>query len=162
MVHGGLRYLAAGNWKLTRESLRERERLLSEAPGLIERIDYYFTLIRGQFPGRWSFSILLKLYDLFAGIKDHRFISAESLKNVFPGINIPGLYGAYQFSDAMTNDSRLVMRVLQEGMKDGGHALNYVSVINLLRENEHVCGVQVEEVNSSKKIEEINLENFIE
>ncbi len=152
MVHGGLRYLAAGNWKLTRESLRERERLLSEAPGLIERIDYYFTLIRGQFPGRWSFSILLKLYDLFAGIKDHRFISAESLKNVFPGINIPGLYGAYQFSDAMTNDSRLVMRVLQEGMKDGGHALNYVSVINLLRENEHVCGVQVEEVNSSKKI----------
>ena len=48
MIHGGLRYLASGNWKLTRESLIERERLLTEAPGLIERIDYYFSLTRGS------------------------------------------------------------------------------------------------------------------
>ena len=30
MVHGGLRYLAAGDIGLTRDSLRERERLLNE------------------------------------------------------------------------------------------------------------------------------------
>ena len=44
MVHGGLRYISHGDIRLTSESLRERERLLREAPGLIERMGYYFTL----------------------------------------------------------------------------------------------------------------------
>ena len=63
MIHGGLRYIAKGDIKLTKKSLRERERLLREAPGLIERLGYYFTLRKGQFPGRIPFSILLTLYD---------------------------------------------------------------------------------------------------
>ena len=146
MIHGGLRYLASGNWKLTRESLIERERLLTEAPGLIERIDYYFTLIRGKFPGRWSFHLLLSLYDLFAGIKNHGFINASSFKKLFPGIAAPKLTGAYRFSDAITNDARLVMRVIQEGISDGGHALNYAHVEKLLNEQGKVCGVQVKDV----------------
>ena len=37
LVHGGLRYLASGQLGLTRHALRERERLLSEAPWLIQR-----------------------------------------------------------------------------------------------------------------------------
>ena len=40
MVHGGLRYISHRDIKLTRDSLRERERLLREAPGLIERMCY--------------------------------------------------------------------------------------------------------------------------
>ena len=43
MVHGGLRYISHGDIGLTRDSLRERERLLREAPGLIERMGYFFT-----------------------------------------------------------------------------------------------------------------------
>lgn len=34
LIHGGLRYLAQGHIKLVRESLRERERLLKNAPCL--------------------------------------------------------------------------------------------------------------------------------
>ena len=150
MIHGGLRYLAGGNWKLTRESLVERERLLTEAPGLIERIDYYFTLIRGKFPGRWSFYLLLSLYDLFAGIKNHGFIKAPLFKKLFPGIATRGLTGAYRFSDAITNDSRLVMRVIQEGMTDGGHALNYMHVEKLIIEQGKVCGVYVKDAIGSE------------
>ena len=40
MVHGGLRYILQGDIQLTRESLQERERLLQEAPGLIDRMGY--------------------------------------------------------------------------------------------------------------------------
>ena len=36
LVHGGLRYLKEGHFLLTRDSVRERERLLKEAPGLVE------------------------------------------------------------------------------------------------------------------------------
>ncbi|MEP6133505.1 FAD-dependent oxidoreductase, partial [Marinobacter sp.] len=35
MIHGGLRYLGSGHFRLTRDAVRERERLLAEAPGLI-------------------------------------------------------------------------------------------------------------------------------
>ena len=40
MVHGGLRYLAAGDIKLTKESVQERQRLLKEAPGLVDPISF--------------------------------------------------------------------------------------------------------------------------
>src|SRR5215210_4632018 len=40
LVHGGIRYLQHGHWRLTRESLRERDRLLREAPGLVEPLDF--------------------------------------------------------------------------------------------------------------------------
>ena len=36
LVHGGLRYLAGGHWRLTLESVRERNRLLRERAGLVE------------------------------------------------------------------------------------------------------------------------------
>ena len=44
MVHGGLRYLAAGNLVLTRHALQERENLIRQAPHLVERLGYYFPL----------------------------------------------------------------------------------------------------------------------
>ena len=36
LVHGGLRYLREGAFGLTRESVRERGRLLAVAPGLVD------------------------------------------------------------------------------------------------------------------------------
>ena len=54
MVHGGLRYLAAGNLKLTRHALQERERLVREAPNLVHRLDYYFPLYKWRFPPRFG------------------------------------------------------------------------------------------------------------
>ena len=71
MVHGGLRYLASGDVKLTKYSLLERERLLAEAPGLVDRITFYFNLTKGLFPGRLAMSFILMIYDFIAGITDH-------------------------------------------------------------------------------------------
>ncbi|MGI9289447.1 MAG: FAD-dependent oxidoreductase, partial [Pseudomonadales bacterium] len=51
MIHGGLRYLGSGDYKLTMHSLTERERLVEEAPGLVDRMDFYFGLRKGVFPG---------------------------------------------------------------------------------------------------------------
>ena len=36
MVHGGLRYLASGHFRLTRDAVRERQRMLDELPGLVD------------------------------------------------------------------------------------------------------------------------------
>lgn len=132
MVHGGLRYIASGDIALTRHSLQERERLLREAPGLIDRMGYYFTLRRGQFPGRFVFGLLLALYDRLAGIRDHRFASNAVLDRLFRGIDQSRLKGAMYYTDTVTDDARLVLRVLHEAAADGGEALNYVRADSLL------------------------------
>ena len=145
MVHGGLRYLAGGDVKLTRHCLRERERLLREAPGLVDRMEYFFPLRRGEFPGRRIFSLLLWCYDHIAGIRDHRFCDSEQLRLEFDGLAPQGLQGACAYTDAVTDDARLVMRVLQESIAAGASALNYTRVSRLLIDDGQVTGVVLDD-----------------
>src|SRR4051812_17909864 len=51
LIHGGLRYLKAGQWRLTLESVREREHLLRDAPGLIEPQPFLMPFQRRAKPG---------------------------------------------------------------------------------------------------------------
>src|SRR3546814_15853056 len=48
MVHGGLRYLAQGDLRLTRHSLLEREKLLHDLPELVVRKTYLFPVRRSE------------------------------------------------------------------------------------------------------------------
>lgn len=151
MVHGGLRYIAQGDFRLTRDALHERERLLREAPGLVERMGYIFPVRAGQFPGRLSFTALLALYDRFAGIRDHRWMDAVELSGRVPGIAPRALKGACYYTDAVTDDSRLVLRVLQDAVADGGVAVNYVRAAGLLRADGRVCGIEAEDVETGRQ-----------
>ena len=153
MIHGGLRYILQGDIGLTRESLHERERLLREAPGLIERMGYYFTVRKGHFPGRWAFNVLLAFYDFLAGIKDHRYFKRDSILELFPGIDANGLKGAAYYTDTITDDARLVLRVLQESIAAGGKAANYMKVQHLLSTAGQVDGVVVENIESGELVE---------
>ena len=152
MVHGGLRYLAAGDLKLTKESVVERERLLTEAPGLVDRIAFYFTFRKGLFPGRFAMTVILAIYDFLASIRDHRYCNNDQLLKQFPGLDQTNLKGASYYTDAMVDDSRLVMRVLQDSIDDGAHALNYTKVKNLIIENDKVCGVAIEDIDNNSVI----------
>ncbi|KAF0866383.1 glycerol-3-phosphate dehydrogenase/oxidase [Pseudomonas sp. LD120] len=145
MVHGGLRYIAKGQWRLTRDSVRERQRLLQEAPGLVEPMSFLMPHYRGQFPGPKVFGGLLALYDALAGRRNHCFHDAAQLRYLAPGGKEPDLLGGTCFLDALTDDARLVMRVLAEARADGGLAFNGVRVTRLLREDGRVCGVEVED-----------------
>ncbi|KGD65787.1 glycerol-3-phosphate dehydrogenase [Alcanivorax nanhaiticus] len=135
MVHGGLRYIAQGDVKLTRHSLLERERLLKELPGLVERATYLFPLRKGVFPGRWPMKAVLWLYDFLAGIRDHRYLSLDEVKSRAPSLNTDGLTGAMSYTDALTDDCRLVMRTLLEGARLGGVACNYMQVASVKRDD---------------------------
>ena len=148
MVHGGLRYLGSGQIGLTLESVKERQRLLTEAPGLVQPLNFLMGHYKGGFPGPFIFNVLLTIYDFMAGKRNHRFIKT-AVKDFFaPGMNSKNLKGATQFADAVTDDSRLVLRVLHEANKEGGTALNYVSAQNMLRENGQVTGLTLkDEVN---------------
>ena len=143
MIHGGLRYLGAGDYKLTKDSLNERERLVVEAPGLVDCTDFYFGMRKGVFPGRWIFRILLWIYDRIARVKSSGYCNSEESKRRFEGLGGDDLRGACYYTDGITDDSRLVMRVLQESLEHGGSALNYVKVEKLIVENDEVQGVRL-------------------
>ncbi|HVK98392.1 MAG TPA: glycerol-3-phosphate dehydrogenase/oxidase [Dongiaceae bacterium] len=147
MVHGGLRYIAQGDFRLTRHSALERERLIREAPGLVERMSYLFPIRHGQIPGKFIFNTLLKLYDGLAGIKTHGWHDKAAVLARAPGLNANGLQGANYYTDAVTDDARLVLRVLQQACAEGGQVLNYVAADSLLRDKRgRVDGVQLRDV----------------
>ena len=132
MVHGGLRYLSQGEFALTRDSVRERQRLLTDAPGLVEPMQYLYPHYRGEFPGRWLFTGVLCLYDRFAGQSLHQFYPARKVSERVPGLQLDNLVGASQFQDAVTDDARLVMHVLAEARALGACIVNNVQVLQPL------------------------------
>ena len=153
MVHGGLRYLAQGDFKLTRDALRERERLLREAPTLVTRAGYFWTHRKGQSPGRIALGLALELYDRMAGIRDHHFVPRREYLERVPGLNSEGLQGATYFTDSLVDDACLVLRVLDEARADGALAINYMRVTGLLHEGPHVAGARIEDVVSGASFE---------
>lgn len=143
MVHGGLRYIAQFDIKLTKHSVLERERLLREAPGLVNRLGYLFTIRKGQFPGKLIFNGLLAVYDSLAGIKTHDYFENAALAKRVPGINTQDLKGASYYTDAVTDDARLVMRVLHAALAEGGQSINYCRAEEIQREGGKVSGIKV-------------------
>lgn len=131
MVHGGLRYIAQGDVKLTRHALQERERMLTELPDLVVRMPYIFPIRQGKFPGRWAMTAVLKLYDALAGIRDHRWMNRDAVLKAYPALKADGLQGAMRYTDALTDDSRLVIRVLQEATLEGATTRNYTQVLTV-------------------------------
>ena len=127
MVHGGLRYLASGDFRLTRDAVRERERMMREAPGLVDNLYYIMPHYRRQFPGPRLFGLLLRIYDFMARRRTRCFFPGESVLRWVPGLRREKLVGGTRFSDAVTDDSRLVLRILQEARAAGGAALNYTA-----------------------------------
>jgi glycerol-3-phosphate dehydrogenase len=143
LVHGGLRYLKEGKLGLTRASVAERERLVAEGPGLVERLGFLLATYKGSHPGALTFSAGLGIYDLLALRWSHQHYEAADFRMLAPHITERGLEGGFRYGDAQTDDARLVLRVLQEAVGGGAAALNYAEAKGLVRENGAVAGVRV-------------------
>ena len=144
LVHGGLRYLKEGKIALTRESVHERQELLRDAPGLVEPIGFLMPHYRGRKPSRTTLAIGLTLYDALAGAQTHRFVDAHETLDLAPPLNPAGLEGAHAYTDATTDDARLVLELVHEAVNNGAVALNYASATPLL-DGGRVCGARIED-----------------
>src|SRR5436853_835082 len=72
LVHGGLRYLEHGDFRLVREALCERGRLLRNAPHLVRPLRFVLPFYRGARVPPWKWRAGLALYDLLAGAANIR------------------------------------------------------------------------------------------
>jgi glycerol-3-phosphate dehydrogenase len=143
LVHGGLRYLKEGKIGLARESVREREELLRDAPGLVEPIRFLMPHYPGSKPGRAALSLGLAAYDAFAGRRQHRFVDRDEALRLVPILAEHRLQGAHVYLDATTDDARLVLRLLRESEEHGAIALNYVAAHTLIRHRGKIVGAQL-------------------
>ncbi|MBN2471391.1 MAG: FAD-dependent oxidoreductase, partial [Anaerolineae bacterium] len=100
LVHGGLRYLAQGNLLLTWESVREREQLLADGPGLIDPLGFLMATHKGDHPGRWTYRAGLSVYDLMALQWSHRYYSARDFRMLAPHVTDRALEGGFRYGDA--------------------------------------------------------------
>jgi glycerol-3-phosphate dehydrogenase len=143
LVHGGLRYLKDGHVRLTAESVREREMLLGCAPGLVEPQGFAFAQYGGA-RGRRSFLAGLAVYDAMAGRRERHWFDADAFLMAAPNVKRADLAGGIVYTDARTDDARLVLRVLREALDHGAAAVNYLGARELLRASDgRVYGAMV-------------------
>lgn len=126
LVHGGLRYLKEGRFLMTKIAVSERERLLKEAPGLVESLGFLLPIYEDQSPSRRTMQVGLSLYDIMARERQHHYYDAEEFIQKVPHINPNGLKGGFHFLDAQVDDARLVLRLINESVASGACALNYL------------------------------------
>src|SRR5919109_638593 len=72
LVHGGLRYLEHGDFRLVYEALHERRRLLRNAAHLVHPLRFVLPCYRGDRVPAWTWRVGLTLYDLLAGSSNLR------------------------------------------------------------------------------------------
>ena len=134
LVHGGLRYLREGQVRVVRDSVRERERLLRIAPGLVDEMGFLMPTYRGTSPGRWTYTAGLEAYDVLAGRRTHRRVRRTELELLAPRLRASGLTGGFRYADAQTDDARLTFRVAMDAVSAGAVILTYAVAEDVLRD----------------------------
>jgi glycerol-3-phosphate dehydrogenase len=159
LVHGGFRYLKNAQLRLTYYAVRERERLLKEGRGLINPLSFLMTSFPSDpFPA-WVMGLGLTVYDLLAFRWGHQYHNAKGLRELCPQLSNPSLLGGHRYIDALTDDSRLVLRLIREAVRNGGSAINYTKVYGLLfNHDDAVCGIRIRDVSNEMNVHEAEVE----
>lgn len=156
LVHGGLRYLRQGQFLVTRKSVRERERLMSEGVGLINPLAFSLAAFPGDQMPKWMYGVGLAMYDALAWKWAHERKSKPQIVDLIPPLAGSAVTGGYRYFDAQTDDSRLTLRVIREAVKQGGTAINYAKADGLLRtEDGKVRGIVVRDMAGSDRTFEV-------
>jgi len=152
MVHGGIRYLENGEFRLVHESVRERNDLLATAPHYVKPLKTtipMYSFWSGLFNAPMKFlfkrqgkpaergALIIKaglvMYDLFAtagrATPWHRFHGRTRSLEELPRLNSGVKYTATYFDASMHDPERLALDVLGDGVRAGGRAVNYIEAI---------------------------------
>jgi glycerol-3-phosphate dehydrogenase len=161
LVHGGVRYLEQGNLKLVREALKERGRLLQNAPQVTHKLGFVipaFSFIQNLYYGAG-----LKFYDVLSGklsLGATKLLSKKQTIDLLPGVNTKNLSGGIVYYDGQFDDARLAINLANTAAKHNAVLINYCEAISLLKtknlssgKQEKVCGVVAEDIINNKTFE---------
>ncbi|MFB7250532.1 FAD-dependent oxidoreductase [Microbacterium sp. NPDC056234] len=156
MIHGGIRYLENGEFRLVKESVQERNGLLKIAPHYVKPLEttipIYSTFSgilsaplrflshrQGKPTERGAFLIKagLTLYDTFSRdggtVPRHRFHGRKKSLAALPKLDPEIKYTATYYDASVHDPERLALDVLRDGedAHAGARALNYVEAVGL-------------------------------
>jgi glycerol-3-phosphate dehydrogenase len=109
LIHGGLRYLESFEFRLVRESLEERERLLAIAPHIVRPMRFVLPHVEGLRP-RWQIRLGLFFYDHIGARGE--LPGSRSVRLAGQGYGEPlreQITHGFEYSDCAVDDSRLVV-----------------------------------------------------
>jgi len=154
LIHGGIRYLRQGDFHLVRESLRERARLLQNAPHLVCPLPFIvpnYAWWEGPYYGAG-----LKLYDLLAGkfrLNSSAHITREQVLKHAPTLQPDRLRGGIRYFDGQFDDARLAVCLAQTLADLGGLPVNYLRVESLSKESGRVRGAVTRDLETGQSYE---------
>ncbi len=136
LVHGGLRYLQQNEFRLVAENLRERQRLLDNAPHLVTPLPFLIPLFgRDGLVNRTvarAYRTALWLSDLSGGVRighRHRKVTREEALAHLPTLRTDRLVAGFLYWDARTDEARLTVAVARTAVLDHGAVMaNHVTV----------------------------------
>ena len=129
LIHGGLRYLEQFQFRLVRESLAERERLLRIAPHLIRPLDFVVPQEGSPRPA-WLVRLGLLLYDNLAGRNRLPGSRTINLATDDRGSGLRRQEGkAFVYADCFVDDSRLVIVNALDAAERGARILTRAELV---------------------------------
>lgn len=154
LIHGGVRYLEQGNITLVADALKERGRLVKNAPGLVKPMRIVIPLYHWwQVP---YFGTGLKIYDHLSGkfsLGRSKVMGREKTLKEIPALKSEKLSGGVLFYDGQFDDSALATSLAIHSSREGAAVLNYTRCTSFLKENGKIRGGIVEDVLTGKQYE---------
>ena len=146
LIHGGLRYLEHAEIGLVRESLRERERLLRNAPHLVQPLGLLLPIYQGARRGPLLIRAGMTLYDLLSydkSLDHHHMLKRDAAIRAVPAINSAGLRGAALYYDAqVVYAERLAVENALSAAEHGAVIITHARVNKIVTEGAVVRGAE--------------------
>ena len=134
LLHGGVRYLAQGRWRLVREALRERATVLGLAPHLAQPLPF---VVPGTGWLSWAWTGLgLKAYQWLSGrmsLGRTTALSRQALARCLPGLPrmVAGAVAGMRYWDGQFEDARLALALAKTARRAGASVHNHMRVTAL-------------------------------
>jgi glycerol-3-phosphate dehydrogenase len=141
LIHGGLRYLSTGQFRVVRSSLAERRALERRlAPHLVSRLPLIVAVPKGV--KRWRVAAGTGLYAALSGFRDPRgrVLGSEEARVLAPLLRHDLSHVYLLLQEATTNDSRLTLATVAAAARERAIVANHVRVLALEEVRGQVAG----------------------
>ena len=149
LIHGGLRYLETGQFKLVYECLRERRYLLRNAPHLVHLEKFFIPVYSSTRRRPWQILTGLLIYSCLSGKKFN--IIRKKNWPALDGLKQAGLQAVFQYWDAQTDDRQLTRAVMASAQSLGADVITRAHFESSVYQNtEHIVHYRADQQHSVK------------
>ena len=136
LIHGGLRYLENFEFKLVRESLREREIIKFIAQDIVRPLPFIIPHLPSQ-RSKWIIQIGLFLYDRLGGKSSFPKSKKINIQKIIPNILKSNFKEGFQYYDLQVDDKKLVELNINDAKKKGALIIENQKIIEVKREKNY-------------------------